>query len=103
MTSDDGHVLLASEMGCLQFAEENITHKWRLQPGKMLLIDLEQKRIISDEELKKQLCDRTSLQGLAEAHPGRAARPARRQDAARPQSPCRCSTASRPSATRRKT
>ena len=42
-------------MGCLQFAEENITHKWRLQPGKMLLIDLEQKRIISDEELKKQL------------------------------------------------
>jgi glutamate synthase (NADPH/NADH) large chain len=60
MTSADGHVLLASEMGCLQFAEENITHKWRLQPGKMLLIDLEQKRIISDEELKKQ---------LASAHP----------------------------------
>ena len=60
MTSADGHVLLASEMGCLQFAEENITHKWRLQPGKMLLIDLEQKRIISDEELKKQ---------LAAAHP----------------------------------
>ena len=55
MTSADGHVLLASEMGCLQFAEENITHKWRLQPGKMLLIDLEQKRIISDEELKKTL------------------------------------------------
>ena len=41
--------------GCLQFAEEHITHKWRLQPGKMLLIDLEQKRIISDEELKKSL------------------------------------------------
>ena len=60
MTTDDGHVLLASEMGCLQFAEEHITHKWRLQPGKMLLIDLEQKRIISDEELKKQ---------LATAHP----------------------------------
>jgi glutamate synthase (NADPH/NADH) large chain len=55
MTTDDGHVLLASEMGVLRFAEENITHKWRLQPGKMLLIDLEQKRIISDEELKKQL------------------------------------------------
>jgi glutamate synthase (NADPH/NADH) large chain len=55
MVTDDGHVLVASEMGCLQFAEEHITHKWRLQPGKMLLIDLEQKRIISDEELKKQL------------------------------------------------
>ena len=55
LTTDDGFVLLASEMGCLQFAEEHITHKWRLQPGKMLLIDLEQKRIISDEELKKAL------------------------------------------------
>ena len=55
LTTDDGFVLLASEMGCLQFAEERITHKWRLQPGKMLLIDLEQKRIISDEELKKSL------------------------------------------------
>ena len=55
LTTDDGFVLLASEMGCLQFAEERITHKWRLQPGKMLLIDLEQKRIISDEELKKAL------------------------------------------------
>ncbi len=55
LTTDDGFVLLASEMGCLQFAEERITHKWRLQPGKMLLIDLEQKRIISDYELKKAL------------------------------------------------
>ena len=55
LTTDDGFVLVASEMGCLKFAEERITHKWRLQPGKMLLIDLEQKRIISDEELKKTL------------------------------------------------
>jgi glutamate synthase (NADPH/NADH) large chain len=55
LTTDDGHVLLASEMGVLKFAEESITHKWRLQPGKMLLIDLEQKRIISDDELKKTL------------------------------------------------
>jgi glutamate synthase (NADPH/NADH) large chain len=55
MVSDDGHLMLASEMGCLQFAEEHIVQKWRLQPGKMLLIDLEQKRIISDEELKKTL------------------------------------------------
>ncbi|MGH6820477.1 MAG: glutamate synthase central domain-containing protein, partial [Methylocella sp.] len=55
LVTDDGHVLLASEMGCLQFAEEHITRKWRLQPGKMLLIDLEQKRLISDDELKKTL------------------------------------------------
>jgi len=55
LTTNDGHVLLASEMGCLQFAEETITRKWRLQPGKMLLIDLERKRIITDDELKKSL------------------------------------------------
>jgi glutamate synthase (NADPH/NADH) large chain len=60
LTTSDGHVLLASEMGVLKFAKEKITHKWRLQPGKMLLIDLEQKRIISDDELKKT---------LASAHP----------------------------------
>ncbi len=42
------------------FPKDKIRHKWRLQPGKMLLIDLEQKRIISDEELK---------QTLAAAHP----------------------------------
>ncbi|HTN97902.1 MAG TPA: glutamate synthase large subunit, partial [Nordella sp.] len=58
MVSDDGFMLLASEMGCLQFAEEKIVQKWRLQPGKMLLIDLEQKRIISDDELKKTLSTR---------------------------------------------
>src|SRR5437764_1994222 len=55
MVTDDGFVLLASEMGCLQFPEERIVQKWRLQPGKMLLIDLEKKRIISDEELKRSL------------------------------------------------
>ncbi len=55
LVTDDGFVMLASEMGCLEFPEEKITHKWRLQPGKMLLIDLEKKQIISDEDLKKEL------------------------------------------------
>jgi glutamate synthase (NADPH) large chain len=55
LTTDDGHVLLASEMGVLPFDESKITHKWRLQPGKMLLIDLEKKKIVSDEDLKKEL------------------------------------------------
>jgi glutamate synthase (NADPH/NADH) large chain len=55
MVTDDGHVLLASEMGCMRFPEHRIRHKWRLQPGRMLLIDLDQKRIISDEELKRTL------------------------------------------------
>ena len=55
LVTDDGHVLLASEMGVLPFDESKVTHKWRLQPGKMLLIDLEKKCIISDEDLKKEL------------------------------------------------
>jgi len=55
LVTDDGHVLLASEMGVLPFDESKITHKWRLQPGKMLLIDLEKKKIVSDEDLKKEL------------------------------------------------
>ncbi|MEM8724198.1 MAG: glutamate synthase large subunit [Pseudomonadota bacterium] len=54
VTKDD-IVCLASESGVLPFAEEDITRKWRLQPGKMLLIDLEQGRIIEDEELKADL------------------------------------------------
>ncbi len=54
VTKDD-IVCLASESGVLPFAEEDITRKWRLQPGRMLLIDLEQGRIIEDEELKADL------------------------------------------------
>ncbi|MEL7444521.1 MAG: glutamate synthase large subunit [Pseudomonadota bacterium] len=54
VTKDD-IVCLASESGVLPFAEEDITRKWRLQPGKMLLIDLEQGRIIEDAELKADL------------------------------------------------
>ncbi len=56
MTKDD-LVCLASESGVLPFAEEDIVRKWRLQPGRMLLIDLEQGRIIEDEELKAQLAN----------------------------------------------
>jgi len=54
VTQDD-IVCLASESGVLPFPEADITRKWRLQPGKMLLIDLEQGRIIEDSELKAEL------------------------------------------------
>ncbi|RDC61301.1 Glutamate synthase (ferredoxin) [Alteripontixanthobacter maritimus] len=54
VTKDD-LVCLASESGVLPFAEEDITRKWRLQPGKMLVIDLEEGRIIEDAELKADL------------------------------------------------
>ncbi len=56
VTKDD-LVCMASESGVLPFAEEDIVRKWRLQPGKMLLIDLEQGRIIEDEELKADLAN----------------------------------------------
>jgi glutamate synthase (NADPH/NADH) large chain len=55
VVTDDDHVIMASESGVLPVPEENIVRKWRLQPGKMLLIDLEQGRIIEDEEIKASL------------------------------------------------
>ncbi|MBT6386923.1 MAG: glutamate synthase large subunit, partial [Alphaproteobacteria bacterium] len=53
--TDDGLVVMASEVGVLPIPESKIIRKWRLQPGKMLLIDLEEHRIISDDELKNEL------------------------------------------------
>ena len=55
VVTDDDHVIMASESGVLPVAEQNIIRKWRLQPGRMLLIDLEQGRIIEDDEIKAQL------------------------------------------------
>jgi len=51
----DGMVVLASEAGTLDVPEEEIVEKWRLQPGRMLMIDLEEGRIVSDEEFKTEL------------------------------------------------
>ena len=53
--TDQDHVIMASEVGVLDVPEERILRKWRLQPGKMLLIDMEQGRIIEDEEIKRDL------------------------------------------------
>jgi glutamate synthase (NADPH/NADH) large chain len=55
--TDDDMVIMASESGVLQIPESKIVKKWRLQPGKMFLIDLEQGRIIDDAELKNQLAN----------------------------------------------
>src|SRR5471030_1477730 len=55
IVTDDDLVILASESGVLPVPEEKIMRKWRLQPGKMLLIDLEEGRIVEDEEIKKKL------------------------------------------------
>ena len=60
LVTEDGLVVLASEMGVLPIPDETIVESWRLQPGKMLLIDLQKGRIVSDEEIKSE---------LAAAHP----------------------------------
>jgi glutamate synthase (NADPH/NADH) large chain len=52
IVTDDDLVVMASESGVLPIAEARIIKKWRLQPGKMFLIDLEAGRIIDDKEIK---------------------------------------------------
>ncbi|MGI9392827.1 MAG: glutamate synthase large subunit, partial [Parvibaculales bacterium] len=54
ITKED-KIILASEAGTLPVKEADVIHKWRLQPGKMLLIDLEQGRLIQDKEIKAEL------------------------------------------------
>ncbi len=58
--TDDGRVIMASEVGALEIAPEKIVRKGRLEPGKMFLVDLEKGQIVNDEELKHS---------LATAHP----------------------------------
>src|SRR6202035_2930570 len=75
----DERIIMSSERGVLPIAEKDIVQKWRLQPGKMLLVDLDQGRLIPDEELKatlakshpyKEWLDRTQivLEDLPSAH-----------------------------------
>ena len=54
VTKDD-HVIFSSETGVVDIPEENVALKDRLSPGRMLLIDLEQGKIISDDELKAEM------------------------------------------------
>jgi glutamate synthase (NADPH/NADH) large chain len=81
--TDDDNVVMASEVGVLPIPDEKIVRKWRLQPGKMLLIDMEQGRIIEDEEIKASLAQaepyeewladtQFKLEDLPEAPAGRA-------------------------------
>ncbi|MDP3520890.1 MAG: glutamate synthase central domain-containing protein, partial [Hydrogenophaga sp.] len=55
--TDDDLVIMASESGVLPIPEHKIVRKWRLQPGKMFLIDLEQGRMVDDEEIKATLAN----------------------------------------------
>ncbi len=62
IVTKDHRIIMASEVGVLPIPEDQIVTKWRLQPGKMLLVDLEEGRLIPDEELKST---------LAQSHPYR--------------------------------
>src|SRR5690606_2885795 len=58
LVTKDDRVIMSSEAGVLPIPEDQIVAKWRLQPGKMLLIDLEQGSIISDDALNAELAAR---------------------------------------------
>jgi len=58
LVTHDGLVIMASEAGVLPVPPENVRMKGRLAPGRMLLVDTEQKRLISDDEIKAQLAAR---------------------------------------------
>src|ERR1700682_2758296 len=58
LVTRDDRIVMASEMGVLPIPEKDIVTKWRLQPGKMLLVDLDEGRLIPDEELKATLSRR---------------------------------------------
>jgi glutamate synthase (NADPH) large chain len=58
LVTNDGLVVMASEAGVLPIKPENVRMTGRLAPGRMLLVDTEQKRLISDEEIKKHLASR---------------------------------------------
>src|SRR6202048_4633056 len=55
LVTRDDRIVMASEMGVLPIPEKDIVTKWRLQPGKMLLVDLAEGRLIPDEEIKANL------------------------------------------------
>ncbi|MFC0590028.1 glutamate synthase large subunit [Novosphingobium aquiterrae] len=67
LVTDDDLVVMASESGVLPIKEERIVRKWRLQPGRMLLIDFAEGRIIEDEELKAQLAAAEPYESWLEA------------------------------------
>ena len=51
----DGYVIMSSETGVLEIKPENIERHGRLEPGKMFLVNMDEGRIIEDEEIKKEI------------------------------------------------
>ena len=103
IVTDDDLVIMGSECGCLPVPEERIVKKWRLQPGKMFLVDLEKGRIVDDKELKDTLASAKPYAEWIERIRVKLDDVESDRSRSRCAARCRCSTASRPSATRRKT
>ncbi|HYP14401.1 MAG TPA: glutamate synthase central domain-containing protein, partial [Bryobacteraceae bacterium] len=68
LVTHDDIMIMASEAGVLPVKPEEIKMKGRLQPGRMLLVDLEQKRIVPDEEIKNRLASRQNYQEWLNEH-----------------------------------
>mgnify|MGYP000014385222 CR=1 FL=1 len=68
MLTDDNILMLGSEAGCLPIDQSKIVLKGRLQPGKMLVADLDENRIISDKELKERICKRRPYREWLDTH-----------------------------------
>ncbi len=58
LVTTDGLLVMASETGVLDIPPEKIVKKWRIEPGRMFMLDTEEGRIVDDTEIKRQLCDR---------------------------------------------
>lgn len=67
VTKDD-RVIMSSEVGVLDIPEEDVLYKERLHPGHLLLVDLEEGRIITDEELKSQMASEHPYQKWLDEH-----------------------------------
>lgn len=65
---NDDTVIMASEAGVLDVDQSKVVYKGRLQPGKMFVVDMEQGRIIPDEELKADICSRKPYQQWLDEH-----------------------------------
>ena len=103
LVTDDDIVVMASESGVLPIPDSKIVKKWRLQPGKMFLIDMEQGRIIDDKELKRSLAAAKPYASGSVASTSSSTASMCRPTHPRRIATQRCSTASRPSASPRKT
>ncbi|MFL2679763.1 MAG: glutamate synthase large subunit [Alphaproteobacteria bacterium] len=62
LVTDDGMIMLSSEMGVLPINPKKVTKRWRLQPGKIFLIDLVEKKVVNNESIKEKYASRVNYE-----------------------------------------